>query len=108
MTCEADIEAAVGGGGSDSDLLALQGLADVPASAAPAEASVAVDPTDDVVAVVVDRRQGFREATGAGAVALQGHRQADRLMRPLGVVDMAPAIEAPEWVPNFSDSRRWV
>ncbi len=48
---------------------------------------------DRHVGSVPDHRQGLRVRTLAGAVATRGNFQAQRLVRPLGVVHLTPGVE---------------
>jgi hypothetical protein len=76
----------------ESDELLAQGLADVDPLLVPADAAVAAHPADLVVAGILQRREaggigprGWRVERGRGRVV-------ERLVRPEGVVLLAPAI----------------
>src|SRR5437016_12933790 len=66
---------------------------DPPYPALEADPAVEIDAADIVSRSVVDGRQHFGIGPFAHAIALGGHREIERFMRALVVVDRPPAIE---------------
>src|SRR5882724_4321702 len=86
-------EDAVLDGRTHGDGLAAEGLADAPRAVLEADEAVLVDLADAVAGPVLDGRQGFGEGAWARVVAVGRHRQGERIVRPVVVVEMAPGVE---------------
>src|SRR6185312_16709168 len=91
---EADGIEAVTGFWPDGEAFAPEGFGDFPESAFEADIVFgAGHGAHNLVLAIFDFGQDCGECPRAGAVSLGRHRHADRLMRPLAVIDLAPLIE---------------
>ena len=91
---EEDAPAAVAVEGADADALAAKGLGHLPQS--PLEAHVVLaggDGAHDVTLAILRGRQPPWHRARARPVAAGRHFEVERLVRPLEVVDLAPAVE---------------
>src|ERR1700674_289130 len=86
-------EDTVFGRGTQRDQLAAERSAEANAVGFEADVTFLVGLADQIVGPVFDRRQGLRKRAAALPIPLarRGHR--DRLMRPLVIVDLPPAVE---------------
>src|SRR5215472_1281976 len=93
VQAEDDIVFAIDDGRAQRHGLAAEGFADGPFAPAKRDFALALDLAHDGARAVVDRRQLLGEGSIARPIAARRRRQAESLMRPLGVVDMAEALE---------------
>ena len=92
---EPDVPHAICRRGAKGDGMAAKRHADAEGMALEVDKTSGHHPSDDVPIAVSDGREALREAPGAGGIPAGGCGQAQGLMRPLHVVDGAPAIKGP-------------
>ena len=80
-------------GRAQRDRLAAKRSADVQDATFERDVAAAIDLAHDVVGSVFDRRKRVGKRTRARAVALGWPGKRERLMRPLVIIDMPPAVE---------------
>src|SRR5690242_7414939 len=88
-----DIVLAIGEGRAQRHRLADERSADVPDAVFEGDLAVGVDLADDRYRCIFDRWQLLREGAIARLIARGWRRQLQRLVRPLGIIDMAPGLE---------------
>src|SRR5229473_313135 len=75
------------------DQLATEWFANANATVLESDVSFFVGLAHNIAIAVFDRRQSLRKRTSACPVTLARRRQIERLVRPLVIVDVAPAVE---------------
>ena len=94
MDAEVHAEDAVLARRPQSDIQATKRLAEVHSAVLEADPAHLVDFAHVIRAGVFDRRQLLRKGSWARSVTLARRRQAERLMGPIVIVDLPPAIES--------------
>src|ERR1700674_1736738 len=90
---EMNVEHPVLRGRAQRDRLAAEWPAEANAPGFEADITFLVGLAQEIVGPVLDRRQGLRKRATALLVALARRCHPDRLMRPLVIVDVPPAVE---------------
>ena len=93
LDAEIDAVDAVLDGRAQRDRLGSEWLAKTNPAAFETDIAILVGLADDVVGAVFDRRQHLGERARTRAIALPRRCHVERLVRPLMIVDVAPAIE---------------
>jgi hypothetical protein len=90
---EMHAEHAVLGGVTQHDRLAAERPAEPQAAVLERNPAVAIGDADEIVAIMLDRRQRLRKRSSARMVALAGLGEIEGLVRAMVIVEMAPALE---------------
>src|SRR5215218_5870937 len=90
-----DVEQPILGRRAQRQRLFAECLSDLELPVPEADHAAVIDLADDVARAVGDRRQGLAEQAWAGAVTVDRRPVAERLVRTLAIVDLAPSVERP-------------
>ena len=94
FVAEESMEDAIVCCGSECDGFAAEGFGDFDDAAEQMSLTALLDAAHDIARCIVERNDGFDVVARAGLIATDRHGHVDRLVRALGVVDRAPALES--------------
>ena len=94
LGAEDDVEDAILCGWPERDSLATEGLWDFDGAAEEADVTALLDAAHDVAWRVFEGSDGLDILARAGLITADWHSKLERIVRPLRVVDAAPAIES--------------